>query len=92
MDDYQSAFPGSIETDSLCAHIVSKIKKAKFLVLKPSLKVTPSFSKVLGSLSSFDDESLALALHTADSQFVSSLTLRDFFLLPSFDYSVRVQS
>ena len=34
----ESGFPGSIETDTLSAYIVSKVKKAKFLVLKPLAK------------------------------------------------------
>lgn len=64
IDDYQAGLgESSMESDTLCELMREKVKKAKYLFLKPATKHQTSFARVLGSLGTAGDEDLADALH-----------------------------
>lgn len=93
IDDYQEGLgEPSMEGDTLCELMRTKVKKAKYLVLKPATKHPSSFARVLGQLATADDETLAEAFNQADKEFLSSLTLRDFFSHPALEFTVNAFS
>ena len=80
VEEYEDNFP-SMETATLCSHILKQVKATKFMVLKRAggLKLQDYHKSLSAVREEFDEGGLAQALHEVDKEFLKSLTMSDFF-------------